>query len=77
VPLMVILLEAHEAFTPAGKPAGVPIPVALVVLCVMLVNRLFIHKVGALEAASTVMFGVTVIVPAAFIVPQPPVNGIE
>jgi len=77
VPLIVILLEVHEAFIPAGKPAGVPIPVAPVVLCVMLGSRVLIHKVGALEAAPAVMFALTVIVPVALTVPQPPVNGME
>jgi hypothetical protein len=35
------------------------------------------HNVGLLDAAATVLSGVTVIVPVAFTVPQPPVNGIE
>ena len=37
MPLMVMVLLDHEAFTPAGKPLAVPIPVAPVVVCVMLV----------------------------------------
>ena len=74
---MVIILFAHEAVTPVGKPVAVPMPVAPVVLCVMLVNAVLIHKVGVLDAALTVLFGLTVIVPVAFALPQPPVNGIE
>ena len=75
VPLIVITFEAQAAVTPAGKPVGAPIPVAPVVLCVMAVNAVLIHKVGELEAALTVLLGVTVIVPVAFTEPQPPVNG--
>ena len=76
VPLIVILLLAHAAVTPAGKPVAAPVPVAPVVLCVIAVNDVLIHKVGVLEAADTVLFGVTIIVPVAFTLPQPPVNGI-
>ena len=72
---MVIVLLAQAALTPAGNPVAVPIPVAPVVACVIFVNAVLIHKVGALDAASTVLSGVTVIVPVAFTVPQPPVNG--
>ena len=72
---MVILLAAQAAVTPAGKPVGVPIPVAKVVVCVMAVNAVLIHNVGVLEAAATVIFGVTVIVPVAFTDAQTPVNG--
>jgi hypothetical protein len=35
------------------------------------------HKVGVDEAAPAVMSAVTVMVPVALTVPQPPVNGIE
>jgi hypothetical protein len=72
-----MVLPANDADTPAGKPVAVPIPVARVVECVIAVNAELIHKVGVLDAALTVLFGVTVIVPAAFPVPQPPVTGIE
>jgi hypothetical protein len=50
-------------------------PVAPVVVCVIFVNAVLIHKVGVLEAAPAVLFGVTVIVPVAVFVPpvQPPV----
>jgi hypothetical protein len=76
VPLIVIVFEDHAAVTPAGKPVAVPIPVALVVAIVMLVRAVLIHKVGVLDGVPAVLFGVTVIVPVAFTVPQPPVNGI-
>jgi hypothetical protein len=72
---MVMVLDAHTAVTPAGSPVAVPIPVAPVVVCVILVKVVLIHKVGVLEPVLTVLFGVTVIVPVAFTDPQPPVNG--
>ena len=74
---MVIVFEAHAAVTPAGRPAGVPIPVARVVAWVMLVIRVLIQSDGEEDAAPTVMSALTVIVPVAFTVPQPPDNGIE
>ena len=76
VPEMVIVLVAHKAVTPAGKPVAAPIPVALVVACVIAVKAVFTHKVGVELAAPTVLAGRTVIVPVAFTDPQPPVNGI-
>ena len=75
VPLMVIVLDAQTAVTPAGKPVGAPMPVAPVVECVIAVNAVLMHNVGVLDAALTVMLGVTVIVPVAFTDPQPPVKG--
>ena len=45
VPLIVIVLEAHDAVTPAGKPVATPMPVAPLVVCVMFVNTVFMHKV--------------------------------
>ena len=72
---MVIVLLAQAALTPAGNPVAVPIPVAPVVACVIFVNGVLIHKVGVLDATPAVLSGVTVIVPVAFTVPQPPVNG--
>ena len=50
-------------------------PVAPVVVNVIAVNAVLIHKVGFEDAAVTVLPGVTVIVPVAFTLPQPPVNG--
>lgn len=72
---MVIILLAQAAVTPAGSPVGVPIPVAPVVVCVIGVSGVLIHRVGVEEAAPTVLFGVTVMVPVAFTLPQPPVSG--
>ena len=75
VPLIVIVLDAQEAVTPAGRPVAVPMPVAPVVVCVMLVSAVLMQRVGMEEAAPTVLSGVTVMVPEAFTVPHPPVNG--
>ena len=76
VPLMVIVLLAQVAVTPAGKPLGVPMPVAPVVVWVIAVSAVLGHKVGVLEAAPTVLFTGTVIVPVALTNPQPSINGI-
>ena len=57
---MVIVLAAHAAVTPAGKPNGAPIPVAPVVVCVMLVKAVLIHTVGVEDGAVTVFEGLTV-----------------
>ena len=75
VPLIVIVLDAQEAVTPAGRPVAVPMPVAPIVACVMLVSAVLMQRVGMEEAAPTVLSGVTVMVPEAFTVPHPPVNG--
>jgi hypothetical protein len=72
---MVIVFDAHAAVTPAGKPVAAPMPAAPVVVCVMAVRGVLIQSVGVDEAALTVLFAVTVIVPVAFAVPHPPVNG--
>ncbi len=72
---MVIVLLAHAAVTPAGNPVSVPMPVAPVVVCVMFVNAVLIHNVGDELAAPTVLAGVTMMVPIAFTLPHPPVNG--
>ena len=55
VPLIVMVLDAKEAFTPAGKPVGVPIPVAPVILWVILVIKVLIHGVGDEEGAPAVL----------------------
>jgi len=75
VPEIVIVLLAQAALTPAGNPVAVPMPVAPVVACVIFVNAVLIHKVGVLDAAPAVLVRITVIVPVALTVPQPPVNG--
>ena len=49
--------------TPPGKPVAVPIPVAPVVVCVILVKGVLIHKTGEDDGPETVFVGVTVIVP--------------
>ena len=75
---MVITFPAHAAVTPAGKPVGVPMPVAPFVPIVISVNTVSIHKVGVVLGAAAVLLvpvAVTVIVPVAFTVPHPPVNG--
>ncbi len=75
VPLIVTVLEDQDAVTPAGRPVAVPIPVAPVVTCVIAVRAVLMHSVGVAEAVPTVLSGVTVIVPVAFALPQPPVSG--
>ena len=75
VPLMVMVLDAQDAVTPLGRPVAVPIPVAPVVIYVMGGRGLPKVVVGAEEAAPTVLSGVTVIVPVAETLPQPPVSG--
>jgi len=70
------VLLAHAAVIPVGNPVAVPIPVAPVVECVIEVSAVLTHNVGELEAALAVFTDVTVIVPVALTVPQPPVNGI-
>ena len=72
---MVIILDAHTAVTPVGKPVVVLIPVAPVVVWVIGVSAVLMHKEGVLDAIPTVV-PITVMVPVAFTVPQPPVNGI-
>ena len=69
------MFDANDAVTPAGNPTGLPIHVAPVVVLVIGVKAVLIHKVGVDDAALAVFAGVTVIVPVAVILPQPPVNG--
>ncbi len=75
VPLIVTVFEAQDAVTPAGRPVAVPMPVAPVVVCVMAVKAVLMHRVGVAEAVPAVLSGVTVMVPVAFTLPQPPVSG--
>ena len=80
VPLIVITFDAHVALTPAGNPfapdtPSLAIPVAPVVVCVIAVKAVLIHNVGVVEGALAVLAAVTVIVPVAFTVPQPPLKG--
>ena len=75
VPLIVIVLELQLAVTPEGNPLAEPIPVAPVVACVISVKAVLIHSVGLDDAVPAVLSGLTVIVPVALTVPQPPVKG--
>ena len=75
VPLIVIVLDAHEAVTPAGRPVAMPIPLAPLVVCVIAVRAVLMQRVGVEEEEPTVLSGVTVMVPVAFTLPQPPVSG--
>jgi hypothetical protein len=74
---MVITSAFHAAVTPVGRPVTVPIPVAPVVAMVILVNGELIQSVGLSDGVPAVLAAVTVSVPVAFTVPQPPVNGME
>jgi len=78
---MVMVFDAQVALTPAGKPfapdtPALEIPVAPVVVIVISVKAVLIHNVGVEDGVPAVFAGVTVIVPVAFTLPQPPVNGI-
>ena len=59
-----MVLEAQAAVTPTGKPDAVPMPVAPVVTCVILVNAVLIQSVGVLDAVPAVLAGVTATVTA-------------
>jgi hypothetical protein len=72
---MVIVLEAQMAVTPAGRPVAVPMPDAPVVTCVIFVKEVWTHKDGMEEATLTVFPDVTVILPVALTLSQPPVKG--
>ncbi len=75
VPEIVMVLLEKLAVIPAGSPVAAPMPMAPVVVCVIAVMAVLMHSVGEEEAAPTVLVGVTVMVPVAFTVPQPPVSG--
>jgi hypothetical protein len=51
---MVMVFDAHAAVTPDGNPVASPIPVALVVVCVIAVKALFAQSVGDDDALVTV-----------------------
>ena len=70
-----MVLELQLAVTPEGNPLAEPIPLAPVVVCVILVKAVLIHNVGLDDAVPAVLSGLTVIVPVALTVPQPPVKG--
>ena len=79
VPLIVIVLLAQAAEIPVGNPVAVPMPVALVVVCVIFVKAVLTVSVGVDDAAPAEQAGValTVILPVAFTLPHPPVRGIS
>ena len=74
---MVTTLDDHEPLTPVGKPLKLA-PVAPDVVYVIFVIAVLIHFVWSLVPAAddkvTVLLAVTVILPVAVTVPQPPVN---
>ena len=74
---MVIVLDAQAAVTPEGNPVAIPIPVAPVVVWVISVKTVFIHKLGLELAAPAVLSAITLMVPVALILAQPPVKGME
>ena len=80
VPLMVNTLAFQDPVTPDGRPATSE-PVAMVVLKVMLDKAVLIQTTGLLLPAPELkvieLFGLTIMVPVAFTVPQPPVKRIE
>ena len=77
VPVIVMVFEAKEAVTPAGKPVAEPMPVAPVVVWVMFGERAVLIHMFVVVPAVTVLFGLTIIVPVALTLPQPPVRGME
>ena len=78
MPLIVIVLLDQAAETPVGNPEAVPMPVALVVAWVIFVNTVFTVSVGVVDAEAAAQAGdaLTVILPVAFTMPQPPVKRI-
>ena len=71
---MIVLFD-QAAVTPVGNPEAVPMPVALVVTCVIFVKTVFTVSVGVVDAALAVLAAVTVMVPVALTLPHPTVNG--
>ena len=73
-----VAVPDHDAVTPSGKPVmpAVLIPVAPVVVKMVISGEISVlmHNVGSVSLVA-VLVVVTVIVPSAFTVPQPPVNG--
>jgi hypothetical protein len=77
VPLIVIVLLDQAAETPVGNPEAVPMPVELVVACVIFVKTVFTVSIGVVDAAAAAQAADTVIVPVAFTALQlVPVSGI-
>ena len=80
LPLIVITFADQVAVKPEGKPVGVPIPVAPVVDIVIEGIEKKAQKLSITDGVglTKVLFGheITVILPVAFTLPQPPVKGI-
>ena len=77
MPLIVIVLLDQAAETPVGNPEAVPMPVALVVACVIFVKTVFTVSVGVVDAIPAAQAADTVMVPVAFTTLQlVPVSGI-
>ena len=77
MPLIVIVLPDQAAVTPVGNPEAVPMPVALVVVCVIFVKAVLTVSVGVEDAVPTAQAAVTVMVPVALTALQlVPVSGI-
>ena len=74
VPLIVIVLDDHDAVTPLGNPVADPIPVAPVVVCVIAVIGVLIHTVGVEEATPAVFEDVTETVVPADVDEHPPLT---
>ena len=66
----------HAAETPAGNPIGLPMPIAPVVACVILIKAVLIHKVGVLDAAPAAVVGFTVTITVNVDPIQLPVVGV-
>ena len=79
LPLIVITFADQVAVTPEGKPVGVPIPVAPVVDIVIedIGEKPQVLSLTDGVGLTKVLFGheITVILPVAFTLPQPPVKG--
>ena len=73
---MVMTSLDQLAVTPEGNPLAVPMPVAPVVAWVISVKAVFTQSVGVVLAVPAVLSPLTVMVPVAFTLPQPPSNGI-
>ena len=76
MPIILSILDDQTAVKPSGKPVATPIPVAPVVLNDVFPSTVLTHTELIAEATSTVLTGLTVIVPVAFKRSQPPNNGI-
>jgi len=68
------MLAAHEAVTPAGRPTGVPMPVAPVVAMVIGVSAVFIQSVGLDDGIPAALVGVMLIVRVVVFAQRPAVG---